>query len=62
MLWSIYGGYGISGKATDPKIWVEGAIKDKAMNVAEVTSNALALFHRYASRYRQVETRTIKKL
>ncbi|CAL0302935.1 unnamed protein product [Lupinus luteus] len=28
------------------------AIKVKAKNVAEVTSNALALFHRYASRYR----------
>lgn len=27
-------------------------IKIKAQNVAEVTSNALALFHRYASRYR----------
>ncbi|KAL3038333.1 hypothetical protein AAZX31_01G126700 [Glycine max] len=40
----------------------ETSIKVKAMNVAEVTSNALALFHRYASRYRQVETRTIKKL
>lgn len=26
MLWSIYGGFGISGKATDAKIWVEGAI------------------------------------
>ncbi|KAG5042110.1 hypothetical protein JHK87_006025 [Glycine soja] len=37
------------------------AIKVKAMNVAEVTSNALALFHRYASKYRQAEARTIKK-
>ncbi|KAK7293274.1 hypothetical protein RJT34_16137 [Clitoria ternatea] len=35
-------------------------IKVKAQNVAEVTSNALALFHRYASRYRAA-TRANKK-
>ncbi|KAK7260196.1 hypothetical protein RIF29_26037 [Crotalaria pallida] len=37
------------------------AIKVKAQNVAEVTSNALALFHRYASRYKQAAARTTKK-
>ncbi|KAK7260194.1 hypothetical protein RIF29_26032 [Crotalaria pallida] len=37
------------------------AIKVKAQNVAEVTSNALALFHRYASRYQQAVARTTKK-
>ncbi|XP_027337290.1 pectinesterase inhibitor 9-like [Abrus precatorius] len=38
------------------------AIKVKAMNVAQVTSNALAIFHRYASRYRQqVAARTPMK-
>ena len=36
------------------------AIKVKAMNVAQVTSNALALFHRYASRYREAATRNNK--
>ncbi|XP_004514337.1 pectinesterase inhibitor 9-like [Cicer arietinum] len=36
-------------------------IKVKAKNVAEVTSNALALFHSYASRYKQVAARTTKK-
>ncbi|XP_004516616.1 pectinesterase inhibitor 9-like [Cicer arietinum] len=36
-------------------------IKVKAKNVAEVTSNALALFHSYASRYRQQAARTTKK-
>ncbi|CAL0329628.1 unnamed protein product [Lupinus luteus] len=37
------------------------SIKVKAQNVAEVTSNALALFHRYATRYKQASTRTTKK-
>lgn len=37
------------------------AIKVKAQNVAEVTSNALALFHSYASRYKQAAARTTKK-
>ncbi|XP_020219167.1 pectinesterase inhibitor 9 [Cajanus cajan] len=36
-------------------------IKVKAMNVAEVTSNALFLFQKYASRYRKVATITTKK-
>jgi len=36
-------------------------IKIKAKNVAEVTSNALALFHSYATRYRQAATRISKK-
>ncbi|KAK7339386.1 hypothetical protein VNO77_20049 [Canavalia gladiata] len=35
-------------------------IKVKAQNVAEVTSNALALFHRYASRYRAAARATNK--
>ncbi|KAI4354844.1 hypothetical protein L6164_003675 [Bauhinia variegata] len=30
----------------------KAAIKVKALNVAQVTSNALALFHKYATRYR----------
>ncbi|KAE9610758.1 hypothetical protein Lal_00021219 [Lupinus albus] len=37
------------------------AIKVKAQNVAEVTSNALALFHRYALRSQQSAARTTKK-
>ncbi|KAK7390144.1 hypothetical protein VNO78_25443 [Psophocarpus tetragonolobus] len=37
------------------------AIKVKAMNVAEVTSNSLFLFHKYASRYRKAEAITTKK-
>jgi len=37
------------------------AIKIKAKNVAEVTSNALALFHSYATRYRQAATRISMK-
>nr|AFK35270.1 unknown [Lotus japonicus] len=38
------------------------SIKVKTKNVAEVTSNALALFHRYASSYRQAAAaRTNKK-
>ncbi|XP_027337289.1 pectinesterase inhibitor 9-like [Abrus precatorius] len=37
------------------------AIKVKAMNVAQVTSNALAIFHRYASRYQQAATRISKQ-
>ncbi|XP_057455392.1 pectinesterase inhibitor 9-like [Lotus japonicus] len=38
------------------------SIKVKAKNVAEVTSNALALFHRYATAYRQAAAaRTTKK-
>ncbi|KEH29118.1 putative pectinesterase [Medicago truncatula] len=36
-------------------------IKVKAKNVAEVTSNALALFQSYATRYRQEAARTSKK-
>jgi len=36
-------------------------IKIKAKNVAEVTSNALALFHSYATRHRQAATRISKK-
>ncbi|XP_058734624.1 pectinesterase inhibitor 9-like [Vicia villosa] len=36
-------------------------IKVRAKNVAEVTSNALALFHSYASRYKLASARTIKK-
>ncbi|OIW00942.1 hypothetical protein TanjilG_10020 [Lupinus angustifolius] len=37
------------------------AIKVKAQNVAEVTSNALALFHRYALRLQQATARTTQK-
>ncbi|XP_020221057.1 pectinesterase inhibitor 9 [Cajanus cajan] len=37
------------------------AIKVKAMDVAEHTSNALFLFHKYASRYQKAATRTTKK-
>ncbi|XP_061355901.1 pectinesterase inhibitor 9 [Gastrolobium bilobum] len=37
------------------------SIRVKAKNVAEVTSNALALFHRYASKYMQEAARTTKK-
>ncbi|WJX49373.1 hypothetical protein P8452_35816 [Trifolium repens] len=36
-------------------------IKVKAKNVAEVTSNALALFHSYASSYKQAAARATKK-
>ncbi|CAL5211096.1 unnamed protein product [Lathyrus oleraceus] len=36
-------------------------IKVKAKNVAEVTSNALALFHSYASRYKLAAAGTTKK-
>jgi hypothetical protein len=36
-------------------------IKIKAKNVAEVTSNALALFHSYASSYKQAAARATKK-
>ena len=36
-------------------------IKVRAKNVAEVTSNALALFQSYATRYRQAAARTVKK-
>lgn len=31
---------------------LKATIKGKVLNVAQVTSNALALFHRYAARYR----------
>ncbi|XP_014516207.1 pectinesterase inhibitor 9-like [Vigna radiata var. radiata] len=37
------------------------AIKVKAKNVAEVTSNALFLFHRYASTYQKAATKISKK-
>ncbi|ESW06834.1 hypothetical protein PHAVU_010G080700 [Phaseolus vulgaris] len=37
------------------------SIKVKAMNVAQVTSNALFLFHRYASTYQKAATKITKK-
>ncbi|KAK4285006.1 hypothetical protein QN277_001759 [Acacia crassicarpa] len=33
---------------------MKAAIRGKVLNVAQVTSNALALFHRYAAKYREV--------
>ncbi|OAY49329.1 pectinesterase inhibitor 9 [Manihot esculenta] len=35
---------------------LKATIKGKVLNVAQATSNALALFHRYASRYRTTAT------
>ncbi|TKY63698.1 21 kDa protein [Spatholobus suberectus] len=50
--------YSFPGHRMSKKV---AAIKVEAMNVAEVTSNALALFLRYASRYQQAAIITTKK-
>ncbi|CAL0329626.1 unnamed protein product [Lupinus luteus] len=50
--------YSFSGHRMSKRM---ASIKDKAQNVAKVTSNALALFRRYATRYRQASARTTKK-